>query len=265
VEQNEAIEALLKRHNLNEQQKHEDAFAHWVGVNCEIHPNDEIFRFFYNHPACKNPLRDYFADGWRTSYELMIVLEKVGRSLANCESMLEFASGYGRLSRHLARFPGAEKVQVSDVMPGSVDFIKQKFGIDGFYSDNQPALVQFPQQYQLIFVLSLFSHLPSSSWVAWLEKLFSAVAPGGCLVFSTHGEGFAERNGITFDSDGFFFVASSESSHLEGAEYGTSVTSRAFVENRIATIEGAQIALFEADHFWAGQDVWVLTKNAEIK
>ena len=265
MEQDKAFTALLERHNLNEQQCGKDAFASWVGVNCEIHPNDEIFRFFYNHPLSKNPLRDYFADGWRTSYELMMVLEKIGKPLADCQSLLEFASGYGRLTRHLSRFPGSEKVHVSDLMPGSVDFITQKFGIHGFYSDSQPEKVQLPQQYDLVFVLSLFSPLPKNIWGTWLEKLFSAVAPGGCLVFSTHGESVATRNGVDLDTEGFFYIAHSESSHLEGNKYGTSVTSRAFVENRIARVEGAELALFEADHFWAGQDVWVLKKNDDVE
>lgn len=265
VENDTELKALLERHNLNEQQQGEDAFSPWIGVNCEIHPNDEIFRFFYHHPTCKNPLRDYFADGWRTSYELMMVLEKVGQPLANCGSLLEFASGYGRLTRHFAKFPGAEKVHASDLMPGSVDFIKEKFGIDGFYSHSQPAQLHFPQQYDLVFVLSLFSHLPKSTWGDWLKKLYSAVAPGGCLVFTTHGESVADQNNVGLDGDGFFFVASSESSHLEGEEYGTSITSKTFVEQRVSEIDGAEIVLFEVDHFWAGQDVWILKKPNAVE
>lgn len=261
MNENESLEVLLENHNRLEQQSGGDTFASWMGVNCEIHPNDEIFRYFYNHPKCTNPLRDYFADGWRSLLELMVILEKIDRPLISCESFLEFASGYGRLTRHLAKFPGADKVHAADLMPESVEFIREKFSIDGFYSNSDAGQLEFPQQYEVIFVLSLFSHLPQSSWGAWLQKLLSAVKPGGYLVFSTHGKGFASRNNIELDQQGFFFVVSSESSHLEGGDYGTSITSQAFVENAVAGIDGTEIALFQADHFWAGQDAWAIKKT----
>lgn len=261
MEKDNDLEILLESHNRNEREQGRDAFEPWMGVNCEIHPNDEIFCFFYNHPTSTNPLRDYFADGWRTLYELMVVLEKVGRPLVGCNSFLEFASGYGRLTRHLAKFPGADKVHASDLMPESVEFTKEKFGVDGFYSNSSPSLVQFPQQYEIVFVLSLFSHLPRSSWADWLEKLCSAVELNGYLIFSTHGEGFAKRNGVELDAEGFFFVASSESEHLLGEEYGTTITSPQFVEDMIERIPNMEIALFQADHFWSGQDAWVLRKS----
>lgn len=261
MNENESFEVLLENHNRKEQESGEDTFASWMGVNCEIHPDDEIFKFFYNHPKCTNPLRDYFADGWRSLLELMVILEKIDQPLIRCESLLEFASGYGRLTRHLSKFPGSDKVHSADVMPGSVEFIREKFSIDGFYSSNQPGQLEFPQQYEVIFVLSLFSHLPQSSWSDWLQKLFSALKPGGHLVFSTHGEGFADRNNIELDQHGFFFIASSESSHLAGEEYGTSITSQAFVKNVVAGIDGMEVALFQADHFWAGQDAWAIKKS----
>jgi SAM-dependent methyltransferase len=258
------LEVLIGEHNDNEKVVGEDAFAPWVGVNCEVHPSDEIFRFFYHHPSSSNPLRDYFADGWRTLYELMAVLEEVGKPLYECESMLEFASGYGRLTRHLANFPGAHKVTVSDVMPGSVEFAKSRFGVNGFMSDSDPKNVRFPQQFELIFVLSLFSHLPKNTWRAWLEILYQHVQPGGCLLFSTHGAGFAEKNDVSLDSDGFFFVPTSESSHLQGCDYGTSVTASKFVAAAIASLSDAELLLHRQDHFWAGQDVWILQKSGGL-
>ena len=91
-----------------------------MGVNCEISPQDDIYRFFDGHPTSINPLRDYLADGWRTLSELMLLLESVDRPLLRVASFLEFASGHGRFTRHLARALGAGKVTVSDVVPSAV-------------------------------------------------------------------------------------------------------------------------------------------------
>ena len=57
----------LQAHNLIERHGLPGAFSAWMGVCCEISPRDDIYRFFDGHPTSVNPLRDYFADGWRTS------------------------------------------------------------------------------------------------------------------------------------------------------------------------------------------------------
>ena len=69
----------LAAHNLIERHALDGAFGHWMGVDCQISPQDDIYRFFDGHPTSVNPLRDYFADGWRTLSELMLLLESVDR------------------------------------------------------------------------------------------------------------------------------------------------------------------------------------------
>ena len=98
----------LVAHNLIEQHQLPEAFGHWMGLNCSIAPQDDIFHFFDGHPSSINPIRDYLADGWRTLSELMLLLERVDQPLARCQSVLEFASGHGRFTRHLVKALGAE-------------------------------------------------------------------------------------------------------------------------------------------------------------
>jgi hypothetical protein len=112
-----------------------------------------------------------------------------------------------------------------------------------------------------VFVLSLFSHLPKATWSRWLKVLFDAVAPGGLLVFSTHGIKAAHFDHVTLDAEGYFFAASSESSAIDGQEYGTTFTSEPFVLARIAETLGADKLVHKAPvHFWNHQDAYVLRK-----
>jgi hypothetical protein len=71
----------LDAHNLREKYKLRGNFSDWMGVNAKISPDDDIFRFFANHPTSKNPVRDYLSDGWRTMVELQDVLDVCGLSL----------------------------------------------------------------------------------------------------------------------------------------------------------------------------------------
>lgn len=251
--------ASLEVHNALERLDAPDRYGRWMLLDCTIDPRDEIYRFFASHPLAKNPIREYLADGWRTLAELMLVLESVDRPLAKVGSVLEFASGFGRFTRHLARvLPG--RVTASDVQAGSMEFVKAHFGVETFASSLDPATLRVPRAYDVVFVLSMFTHLPPRRWSAWLQALHRAVAPGGVLVFSVHNEAHGRELGVTYGADGTHFIASSESSALDASAYGTTFTTRQFVEREVReALPGAAMHYREVA-FWAGQDAVVVER-----
>ena len=245
--------ANITAHNALERLKATQAYGRWMNVNCLIDPRDDIFRFFANHGIAKNPIREYLADGWRTLSELMVILEKIDKPLLKMQNVLEFAAGFGRFTRHLTRvLPG--RVTCVDVMPGSADFLRVQFGVKTFLSADQPDAVRFPEQYDLVFVLSMFTHLPPAMWQPWLRALGAAVAPGGVLVFSVANETAAGELGVDFAGDGTHFIASSESPSLDTAVYGTTYTTRRFVEAQVEKAFGRPPSQYFTHAFWGGQD-----------
>lgn len=251
----------LQAHNLREQHRLPGNFSDWMGVNASISAEDDIFRFFTNHPTSKNPIRDYLSDGWRTMVELQDVLDSYNMSLRHCAHFLEFACGQGRFTRHLARIFTKNQLTVSDVVPGSVDFLKQTMAVDGFYSTIDPAKLTIPGRYEVIFVLSLFSHLPPAVWGAWFRVLYNALAPGGLLIFSTHGEKCARLEGVDWGDSGCKFYSSSESAVLDGHTYGSTFASPDFVTASVHEALGDSVAVnVIQSHFWGNQDAVVLSK-----
>ncbi len=249
--------ANINAHNALERLKAPQAYGRWMHVNCMIDPCDDIFRFFANHEIAKNPIREYLSDGWRTLSELMVILEAIDKPLLKTQSMLEFAAGFGRFTRHLARvLPG--RVTCADVLPGSVEFLQTQFGVKTFLSAHDPASLTFPAKYDLVFVLSMFTHLPPAMWQPWLKALGKAVAPGGVLVFSVHNETDARELGVKFDENGVRFLTSSESPSLDGEIYGTTHTSRAFVESQVSGALGKPPSAYFPVAFWVGQDAVVV-------
>ena len=253
----------LAAHNLREQHRLRGNFSEWMGVNATLSPDDDIFRFFANHPTSTNPVRDYLSDGWRTMVELQELLERYDLSLSRCTSILEFASGHGRFTRHLCKRFTNGQLTVSDVVPGSVNFLQTTLGVKGFYSATNPANICFPQKYQVIFVLSLFSHLPPTVWQAWIRELYGALAPGGLLIFSTHGAKCAGLEHIDWGPEECRFFPSSESTALDGHTYGCTFASVAYVQRAIAQAvgQGAQVAV-QQNHFWGNQDAIMLSAPA---
>lgn len=252
----------LHAHNEIERFGLAGSFGEMMGLNCEISPADDIFRFFAGHPSSTNPLRDYFADGWRTLSELMLLLERVNRPLLQTRSFLEFASGHGRFTRHLVKALGCDRVTISDVVEDAVSFSRRAFGVQGFVSTAEPEHLDWPARYQLIFVLSLFSHLPRCTWSRWLRCLHEGLAPGGLLVLSTHGVKAAKQHRVNLDAEGFCFMPSSESSAISPERYGTTWTSEAFVKAQIEQQIGPDSLIHYQPHgFWNCQDAYVLIKQ----
>ncbi|MBK6653044.1 bifunctional 2-polyprenyl-6-hydroxyphenol methylase/3-demethylubiquinol 3-O-methyltransferase UbiG [Zoogloea sp.] len=253
----------LEAHNLLETHRLDGNFTDAFGIESRISPDDDIFRFFANHPSCTNPIRDYLSDGWRTMVELGRLLESLDRPLGRCGSFLEFASGFGRFSRHLAKALPEGALHVSDVVPGSVDFLKQHLGVDGFYSVSDPGKLTPPRKYEVIFVLSLFSHLPESTWSTWLARLYDTLEDKGILIITTHGEKCARLMGVSFPPNGFLFIPSSESKALPGEEYGSTFTSTDYVRQAISHhLRDAAIHEFPA-HFWGNQDGFAIVKGRQ--
>jgi SAM-dependent methyltransferase len=248
----------LPAHNLRETHALPGNYGSWMGVTAQISRDDDIFRLFAQHPTSRHAMRDYLSDGWRTMTELQVLMEQHGHALGATQSFLEFACGHGRFTRHLVQRLPAGTLSVSDVVPGSVDFLQNLLGVQGFYSTPDPEALPLPQRYQHVFALSLFSHLPESTWGAWLARLPRAVLPGGLLILSTHGLKCAEQSGVQLQ-EGYAFFASSESTAIEGQVYGTTFTSPDFVMRTARRVLGAQaqVSLVPA-HFWGNQDAVVI-------
>ena len=245
--------ANLTAHNALERLQASQRYSRWMLVNCVIDPRDDIFRFFANHEIAKNPIREYLSDGWRTLSELMLLLEAVDKPLSKTESMLEFAAGFGRFTRHLVKvLPG--RVTCADVMPGSVDFLREQFGVAVFESSHDPEKIIQSTQYELVFVLSMFTHLPIHMWAPWLRALKRLVKPGGMLVFSVHNEDVGREIGVVFDAQGTHFIASSESPSIDAQTYGTTFTTKKFVEDTISSVFGSKPLHYKPQGFWNGQD-----------
>lgn len=252
--------ADLNAHNLLEENQLQGNFTTAFGINSSISHDDDIFRFFAKHPSSINPIRDYLADGWRTLNELDTVLDDTGHPLKTCRSFLEFACGHGRFTRHLVKKLSPDALHVSDVVPGSVEFLQKQMGVGGFYSTSDPAALKPTRTFEVIFVLSLFSHLPESTWGAWLKTLYEALEPGGVLIFSTHGEKAAASLSAQWPDSGFLFVPASESTALPGEEYGSTFTTGEYVQ-KVARHVAPEAALRAyPHHFWGMQDGYALQR-----
>ena len=110
------------------------------------------------------------------------------------EFILDFGAGYGRVARFLrVAFAGA-RVEVTDHNVEGLDWCVERLGCFEMPSP-------IPEgRYDLIWVGSVFTHLPPAVITELLDKLVTALRPFGVLVFTTGGRlGAANLSGYLQD------------------------------------------------------------------
>jgi SAM-dependent methyltransferase len=234
-----------------------------IGVRPNVHPADMIFHFVATNPCFPDSyqaIQYYFNDGKRSAERLRGLLEtwlpgKQGR-------LLEFASGYGCVTRHLLAggLPGWE-VTSADIHDEAVLFL-QKLGVRAVPSASKPEGLRL-QPFDAVFALSFFSHMPDATFLRWLKSLFELVLPGGLLIFTTHGfQSLGHLGNPKFNRDGYWFRADSEQLDLPGEEYGLMATTPAYVCERIKELPGnPRIVAFNEGLWWDHQDLWVVRRQ----
>jgi SAM-dependent methyltransferase len=176
------------------------------------------------------------------------------RGSARPRRMLDFASGYGRLTRLLVHEQLADEITVSDILEGGMEFQAAQFGVRTILSKKTPEEFVADGTYDLIFVASLFTHLPPATFTRWLRRLAELLAPEGLLIFSVHDESLAPKK-----VDGILFASNSESRVLDVEDYGSTWVTETYVREQVASI-GANfdcIRLPRALTDW--QDVYVIS------
>ena len=124
----------------------------------------------------------YFSSGRNDAQQIARLIKSLG--LTEPSRVLEFASGYGRVSRHMTAF----NLTCSDIHDTAISFLREKIGVPALQSKLDPNLLETSEKFDFIFVLSLFSHLPDHLFRGWLKRLIEMLSPRGFLMFTANGE-----------------------------------------------------------------------------
>jgi SAM-dependent methyltransferase len=235
------------------------AIAARFGVSPEIHPSDHIFHFMREHPVVRpRAAAEYFSDGHDCAVKLRALIEE--QRPVDSVSILEFASGYGRVTRHLQKVIPEATLTACDIHAEAVRFIG-RLGAESILSCENPDDFNAGRAFDVVFALSFFSHIPQATWTRWLRRLLDCTLPGGLLIFTTHGERSRKLAAPdTIPGDDFLFLPHSEQSDLPTEQYGTAFSPFAFVKRQIATLADARSVKFQEEYWWTHQDLYVVTR-----
>jgi SAM-dependent methyltransferase len=199
-------------------------------LDLTVDPRDEMLAFLVDsHEGDRDQaLFRYFRSGASIADSLFQILRWRFGSPGRITRLLDFASGYGRVTRFLVREIPAERIWAADIYAGGVRFQEETFGARGIVSTTRPEDFSCAERFDAILVTSLFTHLPAERFIAWLRVLVGLLAPGGILAFSTHSPRVLPA-GTVMPESGIHFQATSESASLDKNDYGSTWVTAEFV------------------------------------
>lgn len=131
---------------------------------------------------------DWFLRSGRAAYDAIAAHVPVG----DVEAVLDFGCGCGRVTRYWSDSPGV--VCGSDVSDKAIEWCRRNLPFARFERNGlAPPLVFDDESFDLVYGLSVFTHLTADLQLAWRDELRRVLRPGGLLLLTTHGRSYLPR------------------------------------------------------------------------
>lgn len=233
--------------------------------NVSINAEDEMFLYLQDafHKDRNRALVEYFTSGKEVMNRVTSIINWKFQGFEKVESFLDFACGYGRMTRYLVQEMPPEKIWVSDIYAEAVEYQKLQFGVNGIVSVTNPNDYPVERKYNCIFVFSLFSHLPEKTFVPWLEKLYSMLSPNGILMFTVHDVTLMPEGQVMPDN-GISFAPLSESRSLSTDDYGSTWVTESFVADAIAKASNGKAFYHRLKRGLLIQDLYLVVNDPKL-
>ncbi len=223
-------------------------------------------RIYFNDGMYHGDGAHYFKVGLSAIHCIDEVLARAGSK--NVEAILDFPCGSGRVMRFLRqRFPAA-RITACELATGPVQFCVRTFGAEPAFSSLNLDEVSLGKHFRLIWCGSLVTHLNEDGITALLRLFRRHLAPGGLMIFTTHGDFVARRIptqdfdyglsqdqihriGISYPQTGYGFA-----DYPGEKDYGVSLTSPEWIRSRVLEVGGLSEVFFKERGWDNHQDVF---------
>jgi len=203
----------------------------------------------------------YLEGGRRAASSIEEALSRQGVELRALGAVLDLGCGCGRVVRHWSGL--LDEVYGCDIHPELVAWCRRNLQFGRFeVNELSPPLPYPAASFGLVYALSVFTHLPESLQLLWVQEVWRVLSPGSFFVLTTHGERYLScldaEESVTF-ADGRLVVR--ESGHAGGNAYGAFHPPE-WVRSRVSRLFRVCDFVPEGATGNPYQDLWVLRKSA---
>lgn len=132
----------------------------------------------------------FLASGRLAADTILAALARRGRELQDCRGVLDFGCGCGRVLRHLRPYASAG-LHGTDYNQTAIAWCDGHLSFAAFGTNRAAPPTRYGDgAFELIYALSVFTHLTEPLQLAWMEELRRLIRPGGLLMLTTHGAAY---------------------------------------------------------------------------
>ena len=135
----------------------------------------------------------FFLDGGREHARLIRdLLARDGASVQRFEAILDFGCGCGRVTRWWSDVPA--QLHGCDADDELVAWCQAQLPrMTAAVTHLEPPTPYEPESFDLIYALSVFTHIPEALQRPWIEELMRLLRPGGYLFLTVSGNAYREQ------------------------------------------------------------------------
>lgn len=183
-------------------------------------PPGWLAQAFVGHPN----VIQFLNSGKQTAERIVELVAKTGSDISVFDSVLDFGCGCGRVLREMPSYTNA-KLFGCDLHKDAIDWCSKNYSIaEFFYGTERPPLFINDKQIDLLYGISVLTHLDESHQDEWLAEWHRIVRPGGIIIATFRAEDFVDNfieptnsdyakqicNDWKQDSEGFCFLSHRE-------------------------------------------------------
>jgi SAM-dependent methyltransferase len=135
----------------------------------------------------------WFIEGGQLAEEsIRAALERAGAPIGSLEAILDFGCGCGRVLR---RWHGVDaRICGSDLSDPAVKWCRAHLPfVEAGVNALEPPLTYRDASFDLVYALSVLTHLPVATQLAWRDELGRVLRPGGHLLLTLCGDAYVEK------------------------------------------------------------------------
>lgn len=135
----------------------------------------------------------FLEDGQAAAQTIRELLSGNGVDIERLDVILDFGCGCGRVMRHWQSLRNCQ-LHGCDQNPDLVGWCSAYLPFAQFAVNAMaPPLSYADERFNLVYALSVFTHLPEALQLAWASETARILKPGGYWVLTTHGASYLNR------------------------------------------------------------------------
>ncbi|MDY7002586.1 MAG: class I SAM-dependent methyltransferase, partial [Cyanobacteriota bacterium] len=208
-------------------------------------------------------INGFLQAGWEISRDLKAALKKIGKEFSEFDSVLDFGCGCGRVIIWNSLLSNSTSLYGTDIDAEAISWSQENLEFAKFRVNQAlPPIEYEDNQFDLVYLISVFTHINEEMQLQWLQELRRITKPEGIVLITTRRPNTrkeAYELATKLETDGLVFVPSVGEKKIFPDWYKTTYQTEDYVRNRWAS--EFEIIDYLPGGIRGNQDIVILRNN----